>query len=72
MPGVLGSLFRWGPWWLQFYILSGLLLVTVAGGVAVVVQFSPAAAIALVPLVWLGTAVYFRMLGRLAWRIREE
>ncbi len=72
MPGVLGSLFRCGPWWLQFYILSGLLLVVVAGGIAIAMLLSPAAAIVLIPLGWLGTAVYFRMLGRLAWRIRAE
>lgn len=72
MPGVLGSLFRFGPSWVQFYILSGLLLTVVAGGIALVLSISPATAISLIPVGWLGAALYFRLLGRLAWRIREE
>lgn len=72
MPGVLGSLFRHAPWWLQFYILSGILLTSVAGAIGLAVLVSPLAAIVLIPVAWGGVAIYFRMLGRLAWRIREE
>lgn len=72
MPGVLGSLVRQGPWWLQFYILSGLLIATGAGLVVASLLTWPVLLMVISPLFWLGAAVYFRLLGRLAWRIREE
>lgn len=71
MPGVVGSLWHSAAWWLQFYLLSAVLISLVAGGFVLIGTSSPLAAIALNPVGWVGAACYFRLLGRLAWRIRE-
>lgn len=72
MPGVLGSLGEWFGTWGRFYILSGLLAVAtvvVVGGLGWLSP--PLLLVASVPIVG-AAGVYFRLLGRLAWRIRED
>jgi hypothetical protein len=67
---VLLSLFRWWWAWLSFYILTGLL----AAGLGAVFLYSLSSSqdllqLLLGPLVAAAALIYFRLLGRLAWRM---
>ncbi len=71
MPGVLGSLGRWPGNWLLFYLLSAIDFVIT--GIAVLLlmnQGVPGLLIAIAPAL-AALVLYFRLLGRLAWRIRD-
>lgn len=70
---ILVSLVRWGWAWLMFYLLSGL----IAAGLLAAFGYAlgsglDAIIIALGPLVAAGVLVYFRLLGRLAWRMTAK
>jgi hypothetical protein len=70
---ILTSLFRWWWAWLLFYLLSGLL----AAGLAAVFIFGiqssqDLALVALGPLTAAAALIYFRLLGRLAWRMTRK
>jgi hypothetical protein len=70
---VLMSLLRWWWAWLTFYLLAGLL----AAGLAAVFLFSVASSqdllqLVLGPLTAAAALVYFRLLGRLAWRMTTK
>jgi hypothetical protein len=70
---VLLSLLRWWWAWLTFYLLAGLL----AAGLATVFLFSMASSLDLLqlllgPLVAAAALIYFRLLGRLAWRMTTK
>ena len=72
MPGVLGSLFKHFIHWLQLYVFSALLLGVVIGIAWVLGTYAPwAQTLELLVMVPLGV-IYFRLLGRLAWRIRYD
>jgi hypothetical protein len=70
---ILSSLVRWWWGWLMFYLLTGLL----AAGLACLFVFSGNAAhdsllLLLGPLVAAAVFIYFRLLGRLAWRMTTK
>ncbi len=67
---ILKSLVKWWWAWLMFYLLTGL----VAAGLAAILVFSERSShewslLALGPLVPAAVFIYFRLLGRLAWRM---
>jgi hypothetical protein len=70
---ILSSLFRWWWAWLSFYILTGLL----AAGLGGVFLYSVSSSqdllqLLLGPLVAAAALIYFRLLGRLAWRMTTK
>jgi hypothetical protein len=70
---VLSSLFRWWWAWLTFYLLSALL----AAGLGAVFVYSVSSSqdllqLLLGPLVAAAALIYFRLLGRLAWRMTTK
>ncbi len=70
---VLMSLVRWWWAWLTFYLLTGLL----AAGLAALFSFSIASSqdllqLLLGPLTAAAALIYFRLLGRLAWRMTTK
>jgi hypothetical protein len=70
---ILTSLLRWGWAWLTFYVLAGLL----AAGLVAVFEFAVRSTldlvlIALGPLTAAAALIYFRLLGRLAWRMTRR
>lgn len=72
MPGVLGSLGRCSGTWTTFYLVSGAMAAVMVLAVALLAWMGPYALLAAsVPIVGAAGA-YYRLLGRLAWRIREE
>jgi ABC-type Na+ efflux pump permease subunit len=67
------SLLRWWWAWLTFYLLSGLL----AAGLGAVFLYSVTSSqdllqLLLGPLVAAAALIYFRLLGRLAWRMTTK
>lgn len=72
MPGVLGSISNRFGTWVTFYLLSGAIAAAMVLAIAALWWIGgPAMMAASVPII--GAAIaYFRLLGRLAWRIRED
>ena len=71
-PGVAGSFGRWPGTWLLFYLLSALGVVAVGSIVWLFENIgSIGLLVAIAPIVG-GLGAYFRLIGRLAWRIRDD
>lgn len=67
------SLFRWFWCWLVFYILAGLLAAGLAAGFLYAVGSGQTSLLLVLgPLVAAAVLVYFRLLGRLAWRMTTK
>lgn len=67
---ILGSLFKWWWCWLMFYLLSGLLLGGIVATIVVALSSSnDYFLIGLGPLLAAAALIYFRLLGRLGWRM---
>jgi hypothetical protein len=67
---ILTSLFRWWWAWLLFYLLTGLVATVLAAVFIFAIHSSQdLLLIALGPLTAAATLIYFRLLGRLAWRM---
>ncbi|QDU57677.1 MJ0042-type zinc finger domain-containing protein [Aeoliella mucimassa] len=72
MPGVLRSMTKSAGSWLQFYLLSAIVVGLFVGTVMLLNRYSPELiSLAAIPFMIAGM-FYFRMLGRLAWRIRHD
>ncbi|MBS0262378.1 MAG: hypothetical protein JSS02_10550 [Planctomycetes bacterium] len=70
---VLGSLFRWWWCWLSFYVLAALLLGSVGFlQLYLLNRFQLGLLILTSPIVPATSLIYFRLLGRLAWRITND
>jgi hypothetical protein len=72
MPGVLGSLRHWPGTWALFYLLSAGGFALLGGVVWWMSGFGPAGQLAALTPVVGGLGAYFRLIGRLAWRIRDD
>jgi hypothetical protein len=67
---ILGSLFKWWWCWLMFYFLSGLIGWGILAAAAFAVNSSnDILLVALAPFWAAGVLIYFRLLGRLGWRM---
>jgi hypothetical protein len=67
---ILGSLIRWWWCWLLFYLLSGLMAWGIgAAAVFAVYESHDVFVVGLGPLVAAAVLIYFRLLGRLGWRM---
>lgn len=67
---ILGSLFKWWWCWLLFYLLSGLVFEGIAAiAVYAVNSSNDFILIGLGPLLAAAALIYFRLLGRLGWRM---
>lgn len=67
---ILGSLFKWWWCWLMFYLLSGLMYWGIgSAAVFLVTSSNDVFLIGLGPLLAAAALVYFRLLGRLGWRM---
>jgi len=72
MP-IVASLFRWFWCWLMFYLLTGLIAVgLVAAFVHAVWSGRDSLILLFGPLVAAAVLIYFRLLGRLAWRMTTK
>jgi hypothetical protein len=67
---ILGSLIRWWWCWLVFYLLSGCLALGILAATAFAIDSShDIVFIGLGPLLPAALLIYFRLLGRLGWRM---
>jgi hypothetical protein len=72
MP-ILGSLARWWWCWLLFYCLAGLMIGSIAAAVILLIASSlDGLLIGMGPVLAAGALIYFRLLGRLAWRMTAK
>ncbi|MBI3862170.1 MAG: hypothetical protein HY290_09775 [Planctomycetia bacterium] len=70
---IVKSLFRWWWCWLLFYGLAGLVIGgLVAGATYLIVSSLDGFLLALGPLLAAAPLIYFRLLGRLAWRMTTK
>jgi uncharacterized membrane protein YiaA len=70
---ILASLFRWFWCWLMFYLLTGMIAVGLAiAFVRSVESGRDSLMLLLGPLVAAAVLIYFRLLGRLAWRMTTK
>ncbi len=67
---ILGSLAKWWWCWSLFYLLSGLMIVGIGAAAVFAVDSSNGfLLIGLGPLTAAAVLIYFRLLGRLGWRM---
>jgi hypothetical protein len=67
---ILGSLARWWWCWLVFYCLAGFVIGSISAAAIFLIASSQfGALICLGPILAAGALIYFRLLGRLAWRM---
>jgi hypothetical protein len=67
---IVGSLFRWWWCWLTFYLLSGLMgWGILAAAVFAVNTSNDILLVVLAPFLAAAVLIYFRLLGRLGWRM---
>lgn len=70
---ILGSLIRWWWCWLVFYLMSGLMVWGIgAAAVFAVSSSNEILVVGLGPLLAAAVLIYFRLLGRLGWRMTTK
>lgn len=71
-PNIAGSFSEHFGTWVRFYLLSAIGGVALAGCLAGLAMVGGFAVVLAPPLVVTAAGLYFRLVGRLAWRLREE
>lgn len=72
-PRLLGTLFRKGTAWMQFYLVTGILAAAWIGIAWLLVSIHPLLLIVINGLLYASmTLIWFRLLGRLAWAISHN